>query len=128
MLYEVITVLGIAVVGPVRNMMSRIKDIAEDKADLANRLNDSARDEIGELASWFNRLMGRLEAILCDVEGYKNLVDAVPDPIFGVDEEFHILIVITSYSIHYTKLYDHGQAVPTPTKASGFAVQPNMHL
>jgi len=84
-------VLGVAVVRPVRNMMGKIKDIAEDKANLSNRLDDSARDEIGALATWFNRLMGKIEDLLCDVEGYKNLVDAVPDPIFAVDNQYHII-------------------------------------
>ena len=84
-------VLGIAVVRPVRSMMGKIKDIAEDRADLTNRLDDSARDEIGALATWFNRLMGKIEDILCDVEGYKNLVDAVPDPIFAVDNQYRII-------------------------------------
>ncbi|EGJ51593.1 methyl-accepting chemotaxis protein [Desulfocurvibacter africanus] len=79
------------VVTPTRGMISKIKDIAEDRANLKDRLDDSQRDEIGELATWFNRLMGKIDTILCDVQGYVNMVNAVPDPIFSVDDNFRIL-------------------------------------
>ncbi|MFW5733968.1 MAG: methyl-accepting chemotaxis protein [Oceanidesulfovibrio sp.] len=84
------------VVRPVNVMISKIKDIAEDRANLQERLNDTQNDEIGSLATWFNRLMGKIEDILCNVEGYQNLVNAVPDPIFAVDDDFNFLIANTS--------------------------------
>ncbi len=76
---------------PARRIIAKIKDIAEDRADLKERLDDSQRDEIGELATWFNRLMGKIGTIMCDIQGYVNMVNAVPDPIFSVDDDFRIL-------------------------------------
>ncbi|QJT08885.1 methyl-accepting chemotaxis protein [Oceanidesulfovibrio marinus] len=81
---------------PVNTMIGKIKAIAEDRADLKERLDDSHNDEIGALATWFNRLMGKIEDILCNVEGYQNLVNAVPDPIFAVDEDFNFLVANTA--------------------------------
>lgn len=85
-------VLKFTVLTPVRQMQQTLRAIAEDKAVLTDRLNDKAGDEIGHLAAWFNRLMDRIENMLSEVEGYKNLMNAVPDPIFGVDEQFRITI------------------------------------
>ena len=92
----VFIILGLAVLRPVRAMTSKLKDIAEDKADLSSCLNDSARDEIGALATWFNRLMGKVKDILCEVDSYKTLVDTVPDIIFAVDDEYRIFIANTA--------------------------------
>eukprot|EP01022_Parablepharisma_sp_SALTPOND_P016325 TRINITY_DN2380_c0_g2_i2.p2 TRINITY_DN2380_c0_g2~~TRINITY_DN2380_c0_g2_i2.p2 ORF type:complete len:903 (-),score=194.52 TRINITY_DN2380_c0_g2_i2:25639-28347(-) len=81
---------------PVNKMIDKIKDIAEDRANLQERLEDNQNDEIGALATWFNRLMGKIEDILCNVEGYQNLVNAVPDPIFAVDDDFNFLVANTA--------------------------------
>ncbi|TVM19755.1 chemotaxis protein [Oceanidesulfovibrio indonesiensis] len=81
---------------PVNQMIARIKDIAEDRANLQERLEDRQNDEIGALATWFNRLMGKIEDILCNVEGYQNLVNAVPDPIFAVDDDYNFLVANTA--------------------------------
>jgi HAMP domain-containing protein len=45
------------VLRPVRTIMNKIRDIAEDRADLSETLDESARDEMGELAAWFNKLL-----------------------------------------------------------------------
>ena len=91
-----VVILSVYVLRPVRAIVAKIKDIAEDRADLSERLNDSQRDEIGALATWFNRLMGKIEDILCSVESYKNLVNAVPDPIFAVDDDYRMIVANTA--------------------------------
>ena len=85
-------VLSVTVLRPVERVRQTIQEIAEDRAVLAHRLEYSARDEIGALATWFNRLLDKIEAMLSEVQGYKNLLNAVPDPIFGVDDDFRIII------------------------------------
>ena len=84
-------VISKSVSSPVGKIVAKIKDIAEDRADLKERLDDSQRDEIGELATWFNRLMGKLDEIMCGQEGLINMLNAVPDPIFAVDDNYRIL-------------------------------------
>jgi len=91
-----VVILSVYVLRPVRRIVAKIKDIAEDRANLSERLDDSQRDEIGALATWFNRLMGKIEDILCSVESYKNLVNAVPDPIFAVDDDYKIIVANTA--------------------------------
>ncbi len=86
------TLLTRVVVRPVGNVVRLIRDITEDRANLNDRLADTDSGEVGELCRWFNRLMGKIEDILCSVEGYKNIVNAIPDPVFAVDDDYNILL------------------------------------
>lgn len=85
-------VLGLAVLAPVQEMMRALHGIAEGGAILTKRLKDTAKDEIGHLARMFNRLMDNIESVMTRIEGYKDLINAVPDPIFGIDRNHRITI------------------------------------
>ena len=60
-------VLQRLIVRPLGDMMSRIVDITEDRADLTDRLTVKSSDEIGELCSWFNKLLDKIRNILGEV-------------------------------------------------------------
>ena len=55
------------VVGPINTIISRLQDIAEGDGDLTQRLNESTRDEFGELSSWFNQFIAKLQSIMAGV-------------------------------------------------------------
>ena len=44
-----------------------LEDIAQGEGDLTKRLDDSARDEFGEAARWFNLFLGKLNGIIQQV-------------------------------------------------------------
>ena len=77
---------------PLTNIKAKIKDIAEDKADLTEQIHCTQKDEIGDLARWFNTLTGKLSTMIDEMEGYVNVLNTVPDPIFVVDEQYRILM------------------------------------
>jgi methyl-accepting chemotaxis protein len=52
---------------PLQAVVGRIKDIAEGEGDLTQRLDQDRRDEIGELARWFNTFLEKLEGIIARV-------------------------------------------------------------
>jgi methyl-accepting chemotaxis protein len=54
---------------PLQAVVGRIKDIAEGEGDLTQRLDQDRRDEIGELARWFNTFLEKLEGIIARVAG-----------------------------------------------------------
>jgi len=82
-----------SVVRPTRRIIDKIRDIAEDRADLSEPLDDSARDEMGELARWFNTLMHKIDAMITEARTYMYMINAVPDPIFAVDDDMNLLVL-----------------------------------
>ncbi len=52
---------------PLSHTVHMIKDIAEGEGDLTARLEVGSRDEIGELAGWFNVFIEKLQGIIKDV-------------------------------------------------------------
>jgi methyl-accepting chemotaxis protein len=49
------------IVLPIRSTVRALADIAEGEGNLTARLDQSRRDELGELGQWFNRFLGRLQ-------------------------------------------------------------------
>jgi len=62
------------VIRPLASMKTRIVDITEDRADLTDSLAVTSSDEIGELCSWFNKLMDKIRVMLADVARNSNEV------------------------------------------------------
>jgi PAS domain S-box-containing protein len=81
-----------SVIVPVKAIIAKIDDIRHDRANLSDRIDASQHDEIGELARSFNALMEKIAALLTEAQGYMYMLNAVPDPIFAVDDDFRILM------------------------------------
>ncbi len=56
-----------AVIGPIGKTVAMIRDIAEGEGDLTKRLEASSRDEIGELARWFNTFIDNLQKMIANI-------------------------------------------------------------
>ncbi|WP_243438336.1 methyl-accepting chemotaxis protein [Fundidesulfovibrio soli] len=76
-----------SVARPIDRIVAKIRDITEDKADLTDRLPEDSRDEMASLAIWFNKLMVKVSQL---ISINRSVLDAVPDPLFVVDEEYRI--------------------------------------
>jgi methyl-accepting chemotaxis protein len=61
---------------PMQAMIDRVRDIAEGEGDLTKRLDDSSHDELGTMAGWFNKFVGKLEGILGDIRKGASEIDA----------------------------------------------------
>lgn len=53
---------------PVKNVVKSLKEIARGQGDLTGTLAIRSRDELGELAHWFNTFMKKLLAIISEVQ------------------------------------------------------------
>ncbi|HID9891895.1 TPA: methyl-accepting chemotaxis protein [Pseudomonas aeruginosa] len=70
------TVLGLLVLWlsargvtrPILGVAHMLRDIASGEGDLTQRLPHTGRDELGELAGWFNRFLDKLQPIIRDVK------------------------------------------------------------
>ena len=52
---------------PVNQTVGMLKDIAQGGGDLTQRLDESRKDELGELAQWFNLFVGNLQAMVSEL-------------------------------------------------------------
>ncbi|MCL2102720.1 MAG: ATP-binding protein, partial [Syntrophorhabdaceae bacterium] len=74
--------LHMLVTSPLNKVKDKIQDITEDRADLTELVPDLQKDEIGELARWFNKLTAKVGGLLDGLreadERAQNLLDATP--------------------------------------------------
>lgn len=61
-----------AIAGPINNLVDRVRGIAEGEADLTLRIDADSKDELGELAKWFNVFIERIQTILQQVAQTSN--------------------------------------------------------
>lgn len=52
------------IVAPIKQLSSMIREIAEGEGDLTRRIDYQSRNELGELASWFNQFMDNLQGMI----------------------------------------------------------------
>lgn len=64
----VVILLGVItarrIVNPMERVIGLLKNIAEGEADLTKRLDISSKDEVGQLAGWFNTFVDTLQGII----------------------------------------------------------------
>lgn len=71
----IVTLLGLLIiwfaavklVAPIKAVANRLQDIASGEGDLTQRLEVKSSDEIGELATWFNRFLDKIQGTIKDV-------------------------------------------------------------
>ena len=61
-----LTALGVT--RPILGVAAMLKNIASGEGDLTRRLEYAKQDELGELASWFNRFLDKLQPTIADVK------------------------------------------------------------
>jgi methyl-accepting chemotaxis protein len=52
---------------PINKAVARLKDIAQGEGDLTQRLEVDSRDELGEMAGWFNTFLQNLQVMIKDI-------------------------------------------------------------
>ncbi len=57
------------VIVPVKEVVRRLRDIAEGDGDLTRRIDESRRDELGELGHWYNTFLQMVHDIVREVAG-----------------------------------------------------------
>ena len=60
---------------PVNQMVAGLKDVAQGEGDLTMRLATHSKDEIGQMAVWFNLFIEKLQGIITEISGNSKKVD-----------------------------------------------------
>ncbi|NCC50177.1 MAG: methyl-accepting chemotaxis protein [Spartobacteria bacterium] len=72
-------VTGRIVSRPISGTSALLKDIAQGEGDLTRRLESHSKDEIGELSSWFNSFVEKLQRIITQVGGNTRKISFAAD-------------------------------------------------
>lgn len=70
----VITYISRKITIPIKNTGEMLKDIAQGEGDLTKRLKVETKDEVGEMAGWFNKFIDTIQKIIKDVAQNANQV------------------------------------------------------
>jgi len=80
-------VIARAIVKPMEQAVSAMEDIAQGNGDLTKRLDDSANDEIGEMAKGFNAFAEKIQMLIASSVDITGRVDEKVSRLFVVSEE-----------------------------------------
>lgn len=70
-----------------KSMITNFRDIAEGEGDLTKRIEIKSKDELGELAGWFNVFMEKLQDIIRRMARESSNVDRSSKELTGISEE-----------------------------------------
>ncbi|MGB5990935.1 MAG: methyl-accepting chemotaxis protein, partial [Desulfobacterales bacterium] len=70
----VITYISRKITIPIKHAGEMLKDIAQGEGDLTKRLKVETKDEVGEMAEWFNKFIDAIQKIIKDVAQNANQV------------------------------------------------------
>ncbi|MFT5809042.1 MAG: methyl-accepting chemotaxis protein [Moritella dasanensis] len=65
---------AVKLVAPIKAVANRLQDIATGEGDLTQRLDVRSSDEIGELATWFNRFLDKIQGTIKEVIETSNAI------------------------------------------------------
>ncbi len=75
------------IVKPIDSTVDMIKDIAQGEGDLTKRIEIDQKDEVGDLARWFNTFMDKLHDIIATVAGNTEQLAGAGNEISSASEE-----------------------------------------
>jgi methyl-accepting chemotaxis protein len=56
-----------AILNPIKALVIRLRDIAEGEGDLTQRVDQTRKDELGELGKWFNTFVEKIHGVISEV-------------------------------------------------------------
>ncbi len=95
-----IFLIALSITKPINQTVARLKDIAQGEGDLTMRLPVSSRDELGDLASWFNVFMEKMQSIITKVNDNTNEVDGKSRMLSDIAAEFSSLAEASSERVN----------------------------
>ena len=83
----VILLASRSIVRPINAAVEGLKDIAQGEGDLTMRLEDSGKDEVGELARWFNTFIEKLQGIIKDISSGVETLSSSSTELSAISEQ-----------------------------------------
>ncbi len=75
------------IVRPINAAVAGLRDIAQGEGDLTMRLEVASKDEVGELAKWFNIFIEKLQGIIKDIGGGVETLSSSSTELSAISEQ-----------------------------------------
>jgi len=66
--------LSKVIIKPIAAIVHRIEDIANGEGDLTKRLTVTSKDELGDLADWFNKFLVKIHSIVLEIASTSQII------------------------------------------------------
>ncbi len=73
--------------GPIAQVTAGLKDVAEGEGDLTKRLDILLRNEVGELASWFNVFISKISDLISTISENSKQLNSSSEKLLGISEK-----------------------------------------
>ena len=73
-----------SITGPIRDVTAGLRDVAEGEGDLTKRLAISYKNEVGELASWFNVFIDKIDLMIKELADNSNNLGRSADQLLTI--------------------------------------------
>ena len=110
-----------SVVRPIKAATAMLKDIAEGEGDLTRRLSTSGRDEIAEMAIWFNTFVGKIRGTVVEVRNGTGTLYANCAGLLDISQRLAIGAKATSEKAHAVAAAAEEASATTTSVATGVA-------
>ena len=81
---------SLGITRPINNAVAGLKDIAQGEGDLTMRLKIESRDEVGEMAKWFNIFIEKLQGIIKQVADNASNVGASSSQLTQISQNLEL--------------------------------------
>lgn len=85
------------IVTPINDAVLGLKDIAEGEGDLTKRLKVTSHDEVGELATWLNTFISKLQGIIMNIRENSGCVGSSADKLMTLSADMSKNTVETAH-------------------------------
>jgi len=75
---------------PIKDFLVMLKDISEGDGDLTKRIEVSSRDEIGELATYFNVFIGKIQGMIGEIKGSARSLESHSQDLYTASSQMEI--------------------------------------
>ena len=104
---------------PIKDTIKMLKDIAQGEGDLTKRLEVKTKDEIEELAYWFNSFISKIQELITQVKSNTNILSESSAQIATVmDQSSKDITKISSSVGDLSNSFQHNASVVEETTAS----------
>jgi methyl-accepting chemotaxis protein len=118
-------VLSILLVGlitkPLNQVVAGLKDIAEGEGDLTHRLSVKSKDEMGELAKWFNIFIEKIQILIRDMATHATGLQTSSQELLGISQSLSGGAEQTSFKANAVAGAGEEMSVNMTTVASAMA-------